>query len=57
MDLGWIGLGYGLADGATGLVLIGADLWYSQKVAAMCNAASAPRYDADVAKAELRSDR
>jgi hypothetical protein len=57
MDLGWIGLGYGLADGATGLVLVGADRWFEQKVAAMCNPASAPAHEADVAKAELRSER
>jgi hypothetical protein len=41
MDLGWIGLGYDLAEGSTGLVLIGPESWFRRKVASMRDAAAA----------------
>jgi hypothetical protein len=47
MDLGWIGLGYDLADGATGLVLIGPKAWFGRKTATMHDAAAAAKGKAD----------
>ncbi len=41
LDLGWIDLGYDLADGATGLVLVGPEGWYVRKTATMRDAAAA----------------
>jgi hypothetical protein len=40
MDLGWIGFGYDLADGATGLVLIGPESWFKRRVAILRDAAA-----------------
>jgi hypothetical protein len=34
-DLGWIEVGYGLTDGATGIVLLGSEGWFNQKALAM----------------------
>lgn len=39
LDLGWIDLGYDLADGATGFVLLGPHSWFGRKVATMRGAA------------------
>ena len=50
LDLGWIDLGYDLADGATGLVLVGPDAWYGRKVATLRDAAEAARSKADTAE-------
>ena len=50
MDLGWIGLGYDLADGANGLVLVGAESWFGRKAAAMRGAAAAAEGKSDAAQ-------
>lgn len=43
LDLGWIDLGYDLAEGSTGLVLVGPDAWFDRKVATLRDAAAAAR--------------
>jgi hypothetical protein len=50
MDLGWIDLGYDLADGATGLVLLGPEGWFGLKTAALRNAAAAAQRKTDAAE-------
>ena len=35
VELGWLTFGYDLADGATGLVLVGSEGWFERKTAAM----------------------
>ena len=50
LDLGWIDLGYDLADGSTGLVLAGPDTWYGRKVATLRDAAVAARSKTDTAE-------
>jgi hypothetical protein len=50
MDLGWIDLGYDLADGATGLVLIGPEGWFARKTAIMRDAAVAAKRKTDAAE-------
>jgi len=47
LDLGWIDLGYDLAEGSTGLVLVGPDAWFGRKVATLRDAAAAARSKAD----------
>jgi hypothetical protein len=47
LNLGWIDLGYDLADGSTGLVLFGPDAWFDRKVATLRDASAAPRREAD----------
>jgi hypothetical protein len=47
MDLGWIDLGYNLAEGSTGLVLLGPRSWFSRKTSAMRNVAAAGTRDTD----------
>jgi hypothetical protein len=47
MDLGWINLGYDLADGATGLVLIGPVGWFESKLGTMRDAAAAAKRKTD----------
>jgi hypothetical protein len=49
MDLGWIDLGYDLADGATGLVLLGPKAWFGRKTATMHDAAAAAQRKTDAA--------
>jgi len=49
-DLGWIDLGYDLADGGSGLVLFGPDAWYARKTAGMRDAAEAAKRRADAAE-------
>jgi hypothetical protein len=50
MDLGWINLGYDLADGATGLVLFGPEGWYARKTAILRIAAAAAKRRTDAAE-------
>jgi hypothetical protein len=50
MELGWIDLGYDLADGATGLVLFGPERWFARKTATMRDAAAAAGRKADAAE-------
>jgi len=50
MDLGWIGLGYDLADGASGLVFVGAESWFGRKTATMRDAAAAAESKTDAAE-------
>ena len=54
LDLGWIGLGYGFGDGATGLVLVDAASWSGRTVTAMRGAAGV-HDDEHVARANFRS--
>jgi hypothetical protein len=49
LGLGWMDLGYDLASGSTGLVLVGPDAWYGRKVAALRDAAAAAKRKADTA--------
>jgi hypothetical protein len=49
LDLGWIDLGYDLADGATGLVLIGPKTWFGRKTVTMHDAAAAAQRKTDAA--------
>jgi hypothetical protein len=49
MDLGWIDLGYDLADGATGLVLFGPEAWFGRKTTTMRDATAAAQRKADAA--------
>jgi hypothetical protein len=50
LDLGWIDLGYDLADGSTGLVLVGPDAWYGRQVASLRDVAVAARSKVDTAE-------
>jgi hypothetical protein len=50
LDLGWIDLGYDLAEGSTGLVLVGPDAWFGRKTTALHDAAAAARHRADAAE-------
>jgi hypothetical protein len=50
LDLGWIDLGYDLADGSTGLVLAGPDAWFGHKVAALRDAATTAKRTSDTAE-------
>ncbi len=54
MDLGWIGLGYDLSDGANGLVLVGAESWFGTKTAAMRGTAAAAEGKTDSARQVAR---
>ncbi len=54
LDLGWIDLGYDLADGATGLVIMGPEGWYARKTATMRDAAAAAGRKADAARQVAR---
>ena len=54
MDLGWIGLAYDLAEGSTGLVLLGPESWFKRKVASMRNASAAATRKADAAEQVAR---
>jgi len=47
LDLGWMDLAYDLADGATGLVLVGPQGWYGRKAATMRDAAATARRKVD----------
>jgi hypothetical protein len=49
LNLGWTDLGYDLAEGSTGLVLVGPNAWYSRKVATLRDAAAAARSKVDTA--------
>ena len=49
-NLSWISLGYDLAEGASGLVLIGPNAWYARKAAGMHDAAEAARRGSDAAE-------
>ncbi len=50
LDLGWIDLGYDLADGATGLVLFGPARWFARKTEILRDAAAAARHEGDAAE-------
>ncbi len=50
MDLGWINLGYDLADGASGLVLFGPERWFGRKTASMQKVAAAAQRKTDAAE-------
>jgi hypothetical protein len=50
LELGWIDLAYDLAEGSTGLVLVGPDAWFDRKVATLRDAAAAARSKADAAE-------
>ena len=50
MDLGWINLGYDLADGGTGLVLFGPESWYARKTKILRTAAAAAKQKTDAAE-------
>jgi hypothetical protein len=50
MDLGWMDLGYDLADGETGLVIIGPQSWFGRKQATLRDAAAAAKRHTDVAE-------
>jgi hypothetical protein len=50
VDLGWISVGYDLAEGATGLVFFGSEGWFSRKTASMRNAATEAERDTDAAE-------
>lgn len=54
MDLGWMGLGYDLTDGANGLVLADPEGWFARKVRIMRGAVSASTHDDEANSAELR---
>jgi hypothetical protein len=54
MDLGWTGLGYDLADGSIGLVLIGPERWFKRKVASMRDASVAAERQTDATKEVAR---
>lgn len=54
IDLGWMGLGYDLTDGANGLVLADPKGWFARKVRTMRGAASASTHDAEADRVELR---
>jgi hypothetical protein len=47
LDLGWIDLGYDLADGATGFVLLGPHSWFGRKVASMRGVAGQSERESD----------
>jgi hypothetical protein len=49
LNLGWTDLGYDLAEGSTGLVLLGPDAWFGRKTAALHDAAAAATHTADTA--------
>jgi hypothetical protein len=50
LDLGWIDLGYDLAEGSTGLVFVGPDAWFGRKVATLRDAAAAARSKVNAAE-------
>ncbi len=50
LDLGWIDLGYDLADGSTGLVLVGPQAWFARKTAVLRDATAAARATAEAAE-------
>ncbi len=50
LDLGWIDLGYDLAEGSTGLVILGPQAWYARKTATLRDAAAAARRRSDAAE-------
>jgi hypothetical protein len=50
LDLGWLSLGYDLADGETGLVLFGAEGWYGRKRATLRSAAAVAKRKTDAAE-------
>jgi len=50
LDLGWMDLGYDLADGSTGLVIVGPDTWFGHKVAALRDVAAAVSSKAEKAE-------
>jgi hypothetical protein len=54
LDLGWIDLGYDLAEGSTGLVLLGPQAWYAGKTATLRDAALAARRKTDAAEQLIR---
>jgi hypothetical protein len=47
VDLGWISLGYDLAEGASGLVFFGSDSWFGRKTASMRDAAAAAKRESE----------
>ena len=49
LNLGWMDLGYDLADGATGLVILGPDRWFERKKAGLRNAAAAAKRQTEAA--------
>ena len=54
LDLGFIDMGYDLADGATGLVLVGPESWFERKKAVMQNAAGSGKHGTDGAEQRAR---
>ncbi len=55
LELGWTDLGYDLADGATGFVLLGPQTWFERKVAALRGASGDERKSAAERLASLAS--
>jgi hypothetical protein len=53
-SLGWIDLGYDLADGATGIVLFGPQSWFARKTATLRDAATAAKHQSDAEEALAR---
>ncbi len=56
LNLGWMDLGYDLADGATGLVILGPDSWFERKKASLRNAAAAAKRKSEAAAQLARYD-
>jgi hypothetical protein len=50
LDLGWIDLGYDLADGSSGLVLLGPEAWFARRVATLRDTAASASRTADTAE-------
>jgi hypothetical protein len=54
MDLGWMDLGYDLAEGASGLVLVGPERWFGRKTVAMHDAAAAAKLKTETSEQLVR---
>ncbi len=50
VDLGWISVGYDLAEGASGVVFFGSEGWFSRKTASMRSAAAVVEREASAAE-------
>lgn len=56
MDLGWLAMGYDLADGAIGVVLIGPEHWFERKTTSMRRVARAAQNRTDALERLARYD-
>jgi hypothetical protein len=54
MDLGWLDLGYDLAEGAGGLVIVGPERWFVRKTMAMHDASAAAKLNTEASEQLVR---